>query len=235
VNDVIVGTPVLVTVNLWELQAVPPGVVTQIFPVVAPLGTVAVIWVDETTLNVVEETPLNFTLVVPVKFVPMMVTDVPTGPLVGVNEVIVGLAAVVVTVKLWELQSVPPGVVTQIFPVVAPLGTVAVIWVDEPPEKVVADVPPNVTAVAPVRVVPVIVTIVPIGPEVGVNEVIVGLVGGAAEEGGAMAIAATMITARIAARSRAAGIMAGRLIGIPSLFHAIHTPALSTPVNRQVA
>jgi hypothetical protein len=224
-----------VTVNLWELQAVPPGVVTQIFPVVAPLGTVAVIWVDETTLNVVEETPLNFTPVVPVKFVPMMVTDVPTGPLVGVNEVIVGLAAVVVTVKPWELQSVPPGVVTQIFPVVAPLGTVAVIWVDEPPEKVVADVPPNVTAVAPVRFVPVIVTIVPIGPEVGVNEVIVGLVGGAAEDGGAMAIAATTITARIAARARAAGTMAGRLIGIPSLFHAIHTPALSTPANRQIA
>ncbi len=76
------------------------------------------------------------------------------------------------------------------------------IWVDEPPEKVVADVPPNVTAVAPVKFVPVIVTIVPIGPEVGVNEVIVGLVGGAAEDGGAMAIAATTITARIAAASK---------------------------------
>jgi hypothetical protein len=224
----------VLTVKLDVLVAEPSGVVTLIGPVVAPAGTVAVILVDGATLNVVAETPLKVTAVAPVKFVPVIVTIVPTGPKVGVNDVIVG-TPVLVTVNLWELQAVPPGVVTQIFPVVAPLGTVAVIWVDEPPEKVVADVPPNVTAVAPVRVVPVIVTIVPIGPEVGVNEVIVGLVGGAAEEGGAMAIAATMITARIAARSRAAGIMAGRLIGIPSLFHAIHTPALSTPVNRQVA
>ena len=51
VNEVIVGTPVLVTVNLWELQAVPPGVVTQIFPVVAAVGTVAVVWVGEATLS----------------------------------------------------------------------------------------------------------------------------------------------------------------------------------------
>jgi hypothetical protein len=234
VNEAIVGTPVLVTVNLWELQSVPPGVVTQIFPVVAPLGTVAVIWVDETTLNVLEETPLNVTLVAPVRFVPVMVTDVPTGPLVGVNEVIVGVAAVVVTVKLWELQSVPPGVVTQIFPVVAPVGTVAVIWVDEPPVKLVADVPPNVTAVAPVRFVPVIVTIVPTGPEVGVNEVIVGLVGGAAEDGGAMAIAATTkITARIAARARVVGTAAIRLMS-PSLPRDSYTRA-TTACNRQVA
>ena len=238
VNEVIVGTPVLVTVNLWELQSVPPGVVTQIFPVVAPLGTVAVIWVDEPPVKVVEETPLNFTLVAPVRFVPVMVTEVPTGPLVGENEVIVGLAAVVVTVKLWELQSVPPGVVTQIFPVVAPLGTVAVIWVDEAPVKVVADVPPNVTAVAPVRFVPVIVTIVPVGPEVGVNEVIVGLVGGAAEDGGAMVIAATTITARIAARARVAGTVASRLIGIPSLSTRFIHPRyqrLSTAKTRRSA
>jgi hypothetical protein len=159
---------------------------------------------------VVAETPLKVTAVAPVKFVPVIVTIVPTGPKVGVNDVIVG-TPVLVTVNLWELQAVPPGVVTQIFPVVAPLGTVAVIWVDEPPEKVVADVPPNVTAVAPVRVVPVIVTIVPIGPEVGVNEVIVGLVGGAAEDWGAMATAATTIKARIAARARVAGTTASRL------------------------
>ena len=93
----------------------------------------------------------------------MIVTVVPTGPKVGVNEVIVG-APVLVTVITCELQLVPPGVVTQIFPVVAPVGTFAVIWVDEPPVKLAADVPSNITAVAPVRLVPVIVTI---GPEVG--------------------------------------------------------------------
>ena len=37
-----------------------------------------------------------------------------------------------------------------------------------------AAVPPKVTAVAPVRLVPVMVTEVPLPPEVGVNELIVG-------------------------------------------------------------
>ena len=47
-------------------------------------------------------TPLNFTEVVPVKFVPVTVTVVPTGPLVGVNDVIVGGfdALVMVTLPL---------------------------------------------------------------------------------------------------------------------------------------
>lgn len=115
------------------------------------------------------------------------------------NEAIVG-APTVVTVKLWELQSVPPGVVTQIFPVFAPLGTVALIWVEETPVKV-ADTPLNVTLVAPVRFVPVMVTDVPTGPLVGENDEIIGLVGGAeAQDGSAIAIAETMSTATIAAR-----------------------------------
>ncbi len=110
------------------------------------------------------------------------------------------MAAVVVTVKLEELQPLPPGVVTQIFPVVAPVGTVAVIWVEETTLNAVAETPLNVTLVAPVKFVPVMVTDVPTGPLVGENEEIVGLVGGAAQDAGAIAIAATMITARIAAR-----------------------------------
>ena len=66
--------------------------------------------------------PLNATAVVPVKLVPLMVTLVPTGPLVGVKSVIVGG---LITVKLLALVAVPPGVVTLIVPVVAPVGTVA--------------------------------------------------------------------------------------------------------------
>ena len=42
--------------------------------------------------------------------------------------------------------------------------------------KVVAAVPPKLTAVAPVKFVPVIVTVVPVGAVVGVKEVIVGKV-----------------------------------------------------------
>ena len=61
--------------------------------------------------------PLNFTAVAPVKFVPVIVTLAPAGPLAGVKLVIVGGTG---TVKLLALVAVPPGVVTLIGPVVAP-------------------------------------------------------------------------------------------------------------------
>ena len=67
--------------------------------------------------------PLKVTAVAPVKFVPLIVTGLPTGSLVGVKLVTVG--ALTVTVKLGALVAVPPGVVTPIGPVVAPAGTVA--------------------------------------------------------------------------------------------------------------
>jgi hypothetical protein len=67
-------------------------------------------------------TPLNLTAVVPVKFVPLIVTLAPTDPLVGVKLVIVGPLT---TVKLLELLAMPPGVVTLSGPDVAPVGTVA--------------------------------------------------------------------------------------------------------------
>ena len=66
--------------------------------------------------------PLNVTPVAPVKLVPLIVTLVPTGPLVGVKPVIVGG---LITVKLLALVAVPPGVLTLIVPVVALVGTVA--------------------------------------------------------------------------------------------------------------
>src|SRR6266478_49866 len=111
----------LITVKLPALVAVPPGVVTLIVPVVGPAGTVAWIEVAELTVKVAL-TPLNATAVVPVKLVPLMVTLVPTGPLAGVKPVMVGG---LITVKLPGLVAVPPGVVTLIVPVVAPVGTVA--------------------------------------------------------------------------------------------------------------
>ena len=70
--------------------------------------------------------PLNFTLETPVKPVPVMTTFVLTGPDLGVKVVIVGS-----TRKLVVLIAAPPGVVTEILPVVAPEGTVAVIFVEE--------------------------------------------------------------------------------------------------------
>src|SRR5947207_3038888 len=75
------------TVKSLVLSAKPAGVVTLILPVVAPLGTVVSIRVSETTVKVAA-LPLKATAVAPMKFVPVMVTAVPTGPLVGVNDVI---------------------------------------------------------------------------------------------------------------------------------------------------
>jgi hypothetical protein len=111
------------TVNALPLVAVPPGVVTVNGPVVASAGTVARIVVAEVTVNVAT-LPANRTAVAPLKFVPLMVTLVPAGPLAGVKLVIVG-ALSVTTVKFVALVAVPAGVVTLSAPVVAPAGTLA--------------------------------------------------------------------------------------------------------------
>jgi hypothetical protein len=80
-----------VTVKFVALVAVPLSVVTVIGPVVAPVGTFVTICVALFDV-IVALTPLNFAEVAPVRFVPLIVTVVPTGPAVGTNEVIVGAA-----------------------------------------------------------------------------------------------------------------------------------------------
>jgi hypothetical protein len=70
------------------------------------------------------------------------------------------------TVNAAELVAVPPAVITVICPVEAPEGTTAVIDEDEPTVKV-ALTPLNFTDVAPVKLVPLIVTVIPIAPLVG--------------------------------------------------------------------
>jgi hypothetical protein len=67
--------------------------------------------------------PLNVTVLVPCeepKFVPVIVTDVPTGPDVGFKLVMLGTGTT--TLKLTPLLGAPPTVTTT-FPVVAPVGT----------------------------------------------------------------------------------------------------------------
>src|SRR5437773_5011193 len=94
------------------------------------------------------------------KFWPKMVTAVPIGPLVGVKAVITGLG---ITVKLVALVAVPPRVVTLIGPVVALLGTMAVIVVAAA-EVTVAVTPLNLTSLLLAtgsKFVPVIVTAAP--------------------------------------------------------------------------
>lgn len=83
----------------------------------------------------------------------MITTIVPTGPPVGVMPETTG----VMRKGARLLASVPVGVVTSIFPVVAPLGTVVLIAVDERTVKD-AGMPLKVTLRAPVKSVPKIVT-----------------------------------------------------------------------------
>ena len=168
---------VLLTVKSVALVAVPPPFVTLILPVVAVEGTVAVIWVAEFTTNVavtllkvtpvvVKLTPLT----VPLKFVPVIFTDAPAGPKAGVNEVIVG-AGTGTTVKFPLLRAVFPPDVTRTGPVVAPVGTVAVIWVGEFTTTPVAVVWLNLTVTGAMNPVPVMTTDVPTTPVKGLKPV----------------------------------------------------------------
>src|SRR5260370_14069250 len=111
---------------------------------------------------------LNFTVLDPCvapKFVPVIVTGVPTGPEVGLRPVMFGPGAVV-TVKVMPLLALPPTVTTTL-PLVAPVGTGKTML--EALQLVgVAAAPLNVTVsdpcVAP-KFVPVIFTDVPTGPD----------------------------------------------------------------------
>ena len=71
------------------------------------------------------------------------------------------------------LIAVPAGVVTTTLPE-APLPTVAVMLVELLTRNDCALTPPKLTAVAPVKLVPVIVTGVPVPALTGVKEMMVG-------------------------------------------------------------
>src|SRR5262245_37633698 len=155
------------------LLASPPTVTTT-FPLVAPAGTGTAILVADHVVGVAT-TPLNVTLLVPCvapKLVPVIVTAVPIGPLVGDKLVIVGGT---VTVKGMPLLTSPPTVTTT-FPVVAPTGTGTMMLVAD--HAVGAPIVPLkatvlVPFVAP-KLLPVMVTTVPTGPLAGVRVVILG-------------------------------------------------------------
>jgi len=109
----------------------------------------------------------------PVKPVPVIVTLLPGGPLVGVNESIVGPGGSHVTVNGDELVAVPLAVSTETGAVVAYLPTTMVMLVGE----LTVNPYPPLTVWTPMKPVPVIDTLVPGGPLVGAKDVIVsGLV-----------------------------------------------------------
>jgi hypothetical protein len=156
---------------------VPLGVVTSTLAVPAlPAGIVAVILVLLPTATFVAAAPAIVTPVAPPKSVPVMVTDCPPacGPDDGLMDVTVGAARYEYS-AFWLL--VPPGVVTSTLAVPAlPAGVVAVMVVAFTTFTAVAAVPPIVTAVAPVKLVPVRVTDCPPAsrPDGGLMDVTVG-------------------------------------------------------------
>src|SRR5439155_650617 len=113
--------------------------------------------------------PLNVTVLVPLvapKLVPVIVTTVAAGPLVGERLVMVGGT---VTVNEMPLLASPPTVTTTL-PVVAPAGTGTAMLVADQVVGV-AVVPLNATVLVPFvapKLVPAIVTAVATGPLVGV-------------------------------------------------------------------
>jgi hypothetical protein len=103
-------------VKRFERVPLPPFVATAIVPVLAPVGTGAVIFESEFTANKAD-TLLNVTFVACLRPVPVIVTQVPTGPLVGVKVAKVG-----VTLNCSGAVKVVVPVVTVTFPVSAPAG-----------------------------------------------------------------------------------------------------------------
>src|SRR5207249_10496814 len=125
VNDVMLGAPV--TVNVTPALATPPAAVTTTFPLVAPLGTVAVMLLAPQLVIVVALVPLNFTLPFPTlgpKLDPAITIDDPTAPVFGVNDVMLGAP---VPVNVTPALATPTAAVTTTIPVLPPLGTLTPI------------------------------------------------------------------------------------------------------------
>src|SRR5439155_699354 len=170
VKSVIFG----VTLKIAALRAGPAGFVTPNFPVAATSGITIRIIVADSTMKPGNGTSFNRTSVTEFRFVPVIVTVVPTGPLAGVKAVMVGG---LMTVNVSALIPVPSVVVTLIFPVSDVAWIVATIDVG------VADVTapgplPNFTigvAVPTWRLKPLIVTVLPVTPVPGVKSVIFGV------------------------------------------------------------
>jgi len=165
--------PTVVTVNATPLLAVPRTVTTTL-PLVAPLGTGTTMLVALQLVGVPAR-PLKVTLLEPwlaPKFAPLTVTDVPSGPDVGLIPEMLGAGT---TVNVIPLLWTPPTVTTT-GPVVAPAGTEVMMLVAFQFETV-AEVPLKVTVLVPCvapKLVPVMVSETPAAPLVWLRLVMLG-------------------------------------------------------------
>ena len=162
--------------KLPELVPVTPLTVTEMGPVAAPEGTEAVILVAVAAVTVAVTPLKNSTSLlakVVLKFVPVITIEALTEPLFGLKLVMVGVG----TIKFAELVPVIPLTVTDIGPEVAPNGTDVVILVVVDAVTTAA-VPLNSTSFrdgVALKLVPVIVTVTPNPPLLGLNPVIDGV------------------------------------------------------------
>lgn len=146
---------------------VPPAVVTAKRAVTAPTGTFTSSDPAERTRYGAASVP-SVTAVAPPRLDPDTMTSAPALPLVGERLEMRGATDRWPTENELLLRAVPPGVTTETRPVDAPRGTPATIRVDDMTENG-AGLAPKSTCVAPVKLLPDIVTAVPGPPEVGVK------------------------------------------------------------------
>ena len=165
-------TEMIVTVKLTPLLGRPPTVTTTL-PVVAPAGTVTLREVSVQSVTVAGTPPKETVLEPCAKPNPAPEIDIcaPTDPEVLLRLEITGAG---VTVNGTPLLATPASVTTT-FPVVAPVGTDTeiLVGVQARPEPTTTPLNETVPRVGP-KFVPVIVTEVPTGPEVGERLVIFG-------------------------------------------------------------
>ena len=137
----------------------------------APVGTVAVMLVAVAAVTVARVAPKKTMLLAAVvlKPLPVSVTASPGLADAGLKEVMTGGEKKVNPLRL----AVPPGVVTETEPD-APVPTTAVMVVAFTTEKEEAAVPPKLTAVVPIKLLPLMVMVVPGPAEEGVKEVMTG-------------------------------------------------------------
>jgi hypothetical protein len=165
-----------ITVNGSALAR--PPTVTTTLPLVAPAGTGTTMLLADHDVGVAAM-PLKVTVPLPwlaPKLLPLIVTVVATGPLVGDRLVSVGTA---ITVYVRALLATPPTDTTTL-PVVAPDGTVTTMLLADQVIGVAA-MPLNVTVLVPgvaPKLLPLMVTAAAAGPLDGERLVSVG-VGGA--------------------------------------------------------
>ena len=160
-------------VNAAPGPATPPTLTTTV-PDVAPAGTRTLILVADHVVGV-PVVPLKVTVLEPwvaPKDVPVIVTGVPTDPLLGARLVALDVD---ITVNATPVLATPPTVMTT-FPVVAPAGTGTTMLVADHVIGVPV-VPLNVSTLVPCvapKLVPAIVTILRTRALVGARLVTVG-------------------------------------------------------------